>query len=93
MPNTKVREGEKDARKTTMRTLLIAPSFLAVFAAVLVSLGWLIASSDGGPSPNFGALPPRGSFAAWHETMPAQRPFVDPATAAARERMNELGQF
>lgn len=76
-----------------MRTLLIAPSFMAVFAVALVSLGWLIASSNGGPSPNFGALPDRGSFEAWHETMPAQRPFVDPATAAARERMNELATF
>jgi hypothetical protein len=76
-----------------MRTLLIAPTFVAVFAAALVSLGWLIASSDGGPSPNFGALPSRGSFTAWYETMPAKQPVVDPSTAAARERMNELGTF
>lgn len=74
-----------------MRTFLIAPSFMAALTVAVFSVGWLISASTADLSPNLGAMPDRGSFAAWHETMPAKRAVVDTSLSTASEHAYELG--
>lgn len=73
-----------------MRTLLIVPSFLSLFAAVMLGVALLI--SFGGQSEN-NAVPPRHAFTSWYETMPAHRPTPNPSKAAARESVDELAYY
>lgn len=75
-----------------MRTLLIAPSFLAVFAGAVIALSLLI-SNGGTMSPNTGMMPSRDSFTSWYETMPVKRKIVNPSKAAARESVDELEYY
>lgn len=74
-----------------MRTFLIAPSFMAMLSVAVFSVGWLISTGESTLSPNLGAMPERGSFAAWHETMPVKRPVFDTSLSTASEHAYELG--
>lgn len=72
-----------------MRTLLIAPSFLAVYAAIVLSLAWLISASSDSSSPESGNFPSRAAFADWNRQMPIGRRIFDRAAAEEHEPMEE----
>ena len=74
-----------------LRTLLIAPTFLAVFGIAIFSVGWLITTGGEDPS-NSGAMPPP-PLAAWLQTLEAQQKARDPGSAELHERIEELGQY
>lgn len=76
-----------------MRTLLIAPSFLAVFTAVIVSVGWLIAAGGDSAIPDYSAMPSREAFFAWSEHFPFEKSVAGRISETAREWLEELGQF
>ena len=73
-----------------MRTFLIAPSFMAVFAVTIFSVGWLLAVAGGTTSPNLGNMPSTEAFAAWHSNMPIAGQTGDPVDEVLHERTEEV---
>lgn len=76
-----------------MRTLLIAPSFMAVFAVAIVSIGWLIMAGGDNTIPDYSAMPSRDAFFAWAEQYPTKKPISEQLSETVREQLEELGQF
>lgn len=75
-----------------MRTLLIPPSFLTVFAVTIFAVGWLITNAmpqATGPV----SQPSRSAFTSWYETMPAYQSAHEPSKAVTREYYDEIGEF
>lgn len=73
-----------------MRTLIIAPSFLAVFMVAIFSLGWLITEGVESAAIKNGANPPPWAYTGW-----AQNYASGPATrksynAAIDDQIEEM---
>lgn len=76
----------------TMRTLLIPPSFLAVFAVIIFAVGWLITNAMQ-QAPDSVSQPSRSTFTSWYETMPVHQSVPEPSKTATREYYDEIGEF
>lgn len=76
-----------------MRTLLIVPSFLMIFVAVVMSLAWLISAAGDMSVSGFKNFPPREAFTSWSEQMSVGRRVYDLDPAEEDEHMEESRMF
>lgn len=74
-----------------MRTLLIAPSFLATFAAALFTVTWLMTSGLETAALRDTANPPVWAFTSWTENYPAGKAMTPAQNPALHEKVEELG--
>ena len=76
-----------------MRTLLIVPSFLMIFAAVVMSLGWLISAAGDMSVSDTRNFPSREAFMSWNKQMPFDRRILGSEPAEEDEHMEESKMF
>lgn len=76
-----------------MRTLLIVPSFLMIFAAVVMSLAWLISAGGNSTLSETRNFPSRAAFTSWNKQMPIGRRILESDLAEEDEHMEEGRMF
>lgn len=72
-----------------MRTLLIAPSFLAVFSVAIFSLGWLVIQGLDAAAIN-GSNPPPWAFTGWAHNYPSRPAIIAHGNSAIHDQIDEL---
>lgn len=72
-----------------MRTLIIAPSFLAVFTVAIFSLGWLITEGGESAAIKNGANLPPWAFTGWAENYSGPAP-SEPYNIAIDDQIEEM---